>query len=308
MRRLVTPALALAALVALPALTACSATAPDADASASPAATIDDIVITNSDTLAPALELPAGAEFAAEAAKVVWDGDGQRLQEGQPLLLDIYGESLTGGTPVINTYDGLPRSFLMTEDMVGEAMYAALHDLRVGARVLVVAPHSDESGEDSIAMVVDVLPVTTTGTELEPDPGLPTVTRDATGEPSIDLGERTDAPADLTVATLIEGRGPQVREDSYLTVNYTAVYWADGSDGEAEWSRGDVFESSWPLEKAPFQFQLGQGRVIRGWEEGLLDQTAGSQVLMVVPTSYGYATKGTLVFVVDILDVWNPEV
>ena len=38
----------------------------------------------------------------------------------------------------------------------------------------------------------------------------------------------------------------------------------------------------------------------------LLDQTVGSQVLIVAPPSAGYPEEGTLVFVVDILDVWNP--
>ena len=156
-------------------------------------------------------------------------------------------------------------------------------------------------------MVVDVLPDRATGTPVEANPDLPSVTLLPTGEPEIDLGEDFTPPAELQVATLQQGSGAQIRDGSYAVVNYKAIYGEDGSDADGEWKRGDIFDSSWPAEKAPFVLQLGAGQVIRGWEEGLVDQTAGSQVLMVVPTTYAYATKGALVFVIDILDVWNPE-
>lgn len=300
-------ALALALVLSL-GLAACSS-APSPDASITAAGSIDDIVIGGSDTLAPSLEFVPGQTYPSEQAKVIWNGDGDFLEDGQPLLLDIYGASLDDGTPLINTYDGLPRSFLLAPEVIGDTLYETLLDLRVGSRVLVVAPPSfDSDTEPPIAMVVDVLPVRATGTDVEPVPGLPTVTLLSTGEPVIDLGEEQDPPADLVVSTLILGSGAQIREGSYVTVNYTGWYWADGSDDTGEWERGDVLDSSWPVEAAPFELQIGKGQVIRGWDEGLLDQTAGSQVLLVVPATYGYVSKGTLVFVVDILDVWNPEV
>ena len=299
-------ALALA-LVASLGLAACSS-ASSPDASVTPGGSIDDIVIGGSDTLAPSLEFTPGQVYASEQASVVWNGEGDYLEDGQPLLLDIYGASLDDGTPLINTYDGLPRSFLLAPEVIGDTLYDTLLGLRVGARVLVVAPPSfDSDTEPPIAMVVDVLPDRAVGTDVEQAAGLPTVTLLPTGEPTIDLGEDTTAPADLVISTLILGTGPQIREGSYVTVNYTGWYWADGSDDTGEWERGDVLKSTWPVETAPFELQIGVGQVIRGWDEGLLDQTAGSQVLLVVPAAYGYVSKGTLVFVVDILDVWNPE-
>ena len=299
-------ALALALVLSL-GLAACSAgSSPDASVTA--AGSIDDIVIGGSETLAPSLEFVPGQVYASEQAKVVWDGEGDYLQDGQPLLLDIYGASLDDGTPLINTFDGLPRSFLLAPEVIGDTLYQALLDVRVGARVLVVAPPSfDSDTEPPIAMVVDVLPSRATGTAVAPVAGLPTVTLLSTGEPQITLPEG-EPPADLVVSTLILGTGDQIREGSYVTVNYTGWYWSDGSDDTGSWVRGDVLDSSWPVEKAPFELQIGKGQVIRGWDQGLLDQTAGSQVLLVVPATYGYVAKGTLVFVVDILDVWNPEV
>ncbi|WP_169747766.1 FKBP-type peptidyl-prolyl cis-trans isomerase [Demequina subtropica] len=305
MRRLAVLALALVPL----ALGGCSASPLSAEPSSSTGGDIADIVIGGSDTLAPSLEFIPGLDYTTEQSELVWDGDGETLEDGQPLLLDIYGASLDDGTTLINTYDGLPRSFLLAPEVVGEELYQRLLHARVGARLLVVAPGSsaDATDEPPIAMVVDVLPDHAIGDEVAANPDLPAVTLDeVTGEPSVEI-PKADPPADLQVATLIKGAGAQVRDGSYLTVNYTAWYWAKGSDADGSWKKGDVLDSSWPVEAAPFELQIGSGQVIRGLDEGLLDQTAGSQVLLVVPASYGYATKGTLVFVVDILDVWNPE-
>lgn len=303
MRRLAVLVLALAPL----ALAACAPTSPADEASGPPGGDISDIVIGGSDTLAPSLEFTPGLVYEEEQSRVIWNGEGDHLDDGQPLLLDIYGASLDDGTTLINTYDGLPRSFVLASEVVGEELYDTLLDLRVGARVLVVAPPSfDSDSEPPIAMVVDVLPDRADGAPVAANPELPSVSLDSTGEPSIRLPD-TEPPVDLTVATLIQGTGPQVRDGSYLVVNYTGWYWSDGSDEDGEWQAGDVLDSSWPIERAPFELQIGSGQVVRGWEEGLLDQTAGSQVLLVVPASYGYASKGTLVFVVDILDVWIPE-
>ena len=86
-----------------------------------------------------------------------------------------------------------------------------------------------------------------------------------------------------------------------VTVHYTGVIWATGKQFDSSWDRG-----------APLDTVIGQGSVIAGWDEGLVGQTVGSQVLLVVPPDKGYGTAGqrragikgtdTLVFVVDILD------
>jgi peptidylprolyl isomerase len=64
----------------------------------------------------------------------------------------------------------------------------------------------------------------------------------------------------------------------------------------------------------PAAFQIGAGRVIDGWDQGLVGQKIGSQVLLVIPPELGYGANGnpdagisgtdTLVFVVDILDAY----
>ncbi len=78
----------------------------------------------------------------------------------------------------------------------------------------------------------------------------------------------------------------------------------------AIWKNGKVFDSSWKG-NGSVQFPIGAGQVIAGWDEGLVGQTVGSQVLLVIPPDKGYGAAGqpsagikgttTLVFVVDIL-------
>ena len=162
-----------------------------------------------------------------------------------------------------------------------------------------IAPSADADGsaEPDVALVVDVLPDRAVGEPIEPTSDLPTVTLNPdTGEPSISIPSTLAEPTTVQSETLIQGTGPQVEEGSYILVNYKGVHWADGSE----------YASSWPVGTAPFSTQIGTGQVIPAWDQALLDQTVGSQVLIVAPPQYGYPEEGTLVFVVDILDVWTP--
>jgi len=297
-----------AVAVALLTLTACSKTDADATASSS-AADINDILIGPSDGLAPTITLPEDETFAHPQGKVVWEGEGAPLADNQPLLLDVYGVSLADGSEVVNTFDGLPVSYVLAREVLGDSLYDLLIDGNVGMRVLVVATATENSeitpettakptsSEPTVALVVDVLSDRATGTVIPPRDDLPTVeVNEDTGEPTITIGEDLTEPTTIQSETLIQGDGEQVKEGSYLLLNYKAVYWKNGTE----------FASSWPADTAPFATQVGTGQLIPALDQSLLDQTAGSQVLVVAPPAYGYPEEGTLVFVVDILDVWTP--
>ncbi|WP_061966053.1 FKBP-type peptidyl-prolyl cis-trans isomerase [Demequina aurantiaca] len=302
MRRLV--ALTLAASLAL---VGCSSTSSeDPSATASATGQIEAIAIGSSDSLAPTLDFVPGLAYPKPEYRVEWEGEGEPLQEGQPLLLDIYGESLQDHTQLINTYDGLPRSFLLAPEVVGDDLYEVLKTVNVGARILQVSPAGiDDEGKPPVAIVVDVLPIRAQGTNSVINPDMPAVTLSSTGEPTITIPD-DDPPADVTSAVLIQGTGPQITSGSFVTVNYVGVHWDAGKNEEKSWESGDIFETSWPSENAPFETQIGVGQVIAGWDQALIDVEAGSQVEIVVPPESGYPDMGTLVFVVDVLDVWNP--
>ena len=74
--------------------------------------------------------------------------------------------------------------------------------------------------------------------------------------------------------------GAQAVAGSLVSVNYT---------GKLE--NGTVFDTS--VGKAPIQFPLGQGYVIKGWEQGLLGMKVGGKRLLIIPPDMAYGDKAT---------------
>jgi peptidylprolyl isomerase len=162
---------------------------------------------------------------------------------------------------------------------------------------------------DTLLFVVDVKSVRSPlakakGDAVAPVAGLPTVQLDGKGKPTITVpGASVAAPADLVVQPLIKGAGATVAVGQTITVHYTGVIWATNKQFDSSWDRGEAID-----------FSIGTGKVIKGWDDGLVGQTVGSQLLLIVPPAEGYGATGsssagisgtdTLVFVVDILDAF----
>lgn len=240
---------------------------------------------------APELSFPTPFEVPAQRVTVLVEGDGPALASGEPVLLDFYAESAEDGSVIAETYSSEPRPFLMSAEALGPDLYAALSGQAVGARILQLAPA--RQGDPATVAVYEVLATRATGEPVEPREGLPTVALSADGEPSIAMPD-TDPPAENVVQPLIRGTGPQVEAGQVVTVQYVGATWADGT----------VFDSTWTDAKLPAAFPIGVGSVPEGWDEGIVEQTVGSQVLLVLPPGEGGEaglTDQTLVYVVDIL-------
>ena len=109
------------------------------------------------------------------------------------------------------------------------------------------------------------------------------------------------------VKTLVKGTGPAVAKGQTVVSQYVGAIWRTGKVFDSSWSRG-----------TPFGFTIGAtpSQVITGWDKGLIGQTVGSRVMLVVPPAEGYGKTGssqagikgtdTLVFVVDILGAVSP--
>ena len=120
----------------------------------------------------------------------------------------------------------------------------------------------------------------------------------------IQLPDGAPPPAALTTRDLRIGRRRVVRRRSLLTTHYLACAWSTGRCFDASRDR-----------RQPFTFRVGDGQVIRGWEEGLPGMSAGGRRLLILPPRYAYGAIGsppaikpheTLVFVVDALRVRRP--
>jgi peptidylprolyl isomerase len=107
-------------------------------------------------------------------------------------------------------------------------------------------------------------------------------------------------PTHLESADLIAGTGPAAKAGDEVTVQYVL----------ATYSTREVIQSSWTSQS--FQFTLGEGKVIPGWDQGVLGMKVGGRRELIIPPSLGYggqspgagiAPNDTLVFVIDLLKI-----
>ena len=111
----------------------------------------------------------------------------------------------------------------------------------------------------------------------------------------------------LKIIDLVEGTGTKARPGSTVVVHYTGWLY----DPAAEDGKGKKFDSSVDRGR-PFDFPLGAGRVIRGWDAGVAGMSVGGQRRLIIPPKLGYGQRGaggvippgaTLLFDVELLDV-----
>ena len=222
-----------------------------------------------------------------------------------PLISGCTTSDVGAVTPLGTVIVGLPSAASVT---VGSRVLIALAPKEGLAANAKSQGAKNVKKDDTLLFVIDVKSVRTplakaTGEAVPPVEGLPTVAVADTGKPTITMPSGVAAPTTLVVQPLITGTGPVVQAGQTISVHYTGVIWDGGKQFDSSWDRG-----------APADVVIGNGRVIPGWDEGLVGQTVGSQVLLVVPPDKGYGAAGntdagikgtdTLVFVVDILDAY----
>ena len=119
-------------------------------------------------------------------------------------------------------------------------------------------------------------------------------------KPSVTIPEG-DAPTDLVLDDLTVGDGAEAVAGRNVMVHYVGVAWSTGQQFDASWDRGDSFD-----------FRLGAGQVIQGWDQGVAGMKVGGRRRITIPPALGYGSRGaggvikggeTLVFVVDLLGV-----
>ena len=103
------------------------------------------------------------------------------------------------------------------------------------------------------------------------------------------------------------GTGAEAVAGKTVVVHYTGWLF----DAAAPDNKGKKFDSSRDRNQ-PFDFRLGGGQVIKGWDQGVAGMKVGGQRTLVIPPELGYGSRGaggvippnaTLVFDVELLDV-----
>ena len=146
-----------------------------------------------------------------------------------------------------------------------------------------------------LAIVVGIVLIARAG-----DEEAATTTADAGEKPTVEVPDGPP-PAQLEVEDLTEGDGEEVAAGDQLTVEYVGVDYASGEEFDSSFERPD-----------PFQFELGAGEVIEGWDEGLEGMKVGGRRQLVIPPDLAYGKQGqppaigpdaTLVFVIDLVEI-----
>ncbi len=279
------------------------------------------VEITGEPAEAPTVEVAEPPfEVDETTVEVLSEGDGPTVEEGDQASVQLVvvngrtGDELQstwgqgGGQPATIPLEagGFPG---LLEGVVGQPY---------GSQVAIAVPPDQGFGpagnaqlgvepDDTLVFVVDLLeaapePLSMAEGEERPTPDeIPDLEVDDEGVPQtfVAQGDEPGQVDKLVVAPIIEGDGPEVSAGQTLTVHYLGQLYPDGKIFDQSWTGGE-----------PFEFQLGTGGVIPGWDQGLEGQTVGSRVVLAIPSDLAYGPQGSpptippdsdLIFVVDIL-------
>lgn len=300
--------------------TACGSSSSDAG----PVATGTEPAVSGTFGSQPTITMPKGKAPSTTEVDVVSRGSGPTVKTGDLAIVNGYGRTWAKDTTFENTFtEGTPPDSLPvgTGQIAMTGLDKALLGVAAGSRVLIVVPPSEGFGKvdslptgvsktDTAVIVFDVLGsygpnAGPTGTTVSSGGGaLPTVTSTALdAKPTLTI-PKSAAPSATSVTTLVQGKGPVVAAGQELVVQYLGQIWSSGKEFDSSWSRG-----------FPSAFPVGEGQLIKAWDDGLVGVKVGSRVMIVAPPGDAYGSAGqpsagitgtdTLVFIVDVLGAYG---
>lgn len=269
---------------------------------------LDDITVDGKMGKKPKVDFEAPLVMDKTEKKVLEEGTGDKVADGEQVTAQMTLVSGTTGKTVESSYDSdSAAGFPMDKSQISEDLYNALIDVKVGSRVMMSLNGSAQQGEASqtLVYVIDIedtkKPLTRAEGEKADQSDNPVTVKWADdGAPSISK-PKGKKPTELESYTTIEGKGDEVKKGQSVAVKYSGWLWDDTSK---------TFDSNWKKDGEPFVVApVGEAQVIDGWNEGLVGKKVGDQVVLVVPPDKGYGKQGkdsipgnsTLIFVVDIL-------
>lgn len=271
---------------------------------------LDGVDATGAFGESPDVTVPVPWAIDTTRVKVLVPGSGITCNGGLTQV-NYYGVNARSGDKFDESYsNGSPVTFDLSGGMIA-GFVKAIDGQKEGTRLIAAIPGADgydasggntdagiELG-DTLVFVIDIVRCEIsqpTGQAVTPtDTSLPTVggTADA---PTLTIPSSNTAPSSLVIQPLIKGEGDPVTADDFVKVNYAEYTWSNGQ-----------------LVRQTFGFTPLTGMLsatIEGWQTGLLGQTVGSRLLLVVPPNQAYPqgnpslnipTGSTMVYLIDIM-------
>jgi peptidylprolyl isomerase len=258
----------------------------------------------------PTIVFPAGRPATALQVEQLAAGKGAALDKDDVAIVQYTAHVWDGGENrlVDSSFTrGAPAAFPVGDLMPG--LDRALQGRRVGSRVIAAIPPADGFGvnppegvepDDDLFYVIDILGAYAKSASVKGRGGsLAGVRVSGAARPGLAV-PATAPPTGFASKVLVRGSGRRTQVGQLLVTQYEGAVWRQRRIFDATWSTG-----------RPKAFKIGDGSVIKGWDQALLGVPVGSRVLMIVPPEYGYGPSGqpdfrisasdTLVFVVDVL-------
>ena len=151
-----------------------------------------------------------------------------------------------------------------------------------------------------VATGTDVSAQTRRGRQRQRSPSRPRPAAPAPKTPSTVATAAVTTPTGLTYLVTFRGTGRAPQAGEEVAVHYTGLL-----------TDGTVFDSS-RTRGQPITFRLGEGRVIKGWDEAVARLRVGDRATLIIPPQLGYGTRGagdvippdaTLIFIVELVSV-----
>lgn len=272
---------------------------------------MNDIKVSGKPKAEPKVTIPKPWAVDKTRVKVLSKGDGATVSKTGPVSVLYHGVNARSGEMFDSSWASdkeNPQPATFSLDGVIPGFSKGLVGQQAGSRVLVAIPGKDgydPQGRppqilpgDTLVFVIDIVATVLEGPEgevVKPKDGLPTVTDDK-GAPKITM-PKGKPPTELTIQPLVKGKGAKVAETDTVFLHYRGALW----DG------GKVVDDNFG--KDPETTALDD-TLIPGFTKGIIGQTVGSRMLLVIPPDQAYpegnetpaVPKGaTLVYVVDIL-------
>ncbi|HEX8648558.1 MAG TPA: FKBP-type peptidyl-prolyl cis-trans isomerase [Thermoleophilaceae bacterium] len=171
------------------------------------------------------------------------------------------------------------------------------------AAVLALAACGDDDTKSDPSTAAPSAPAPSTPAPTEPaepaeaEGGDP---KDLDKKPRVDI-PKGDPPKKLVKQDIVKGKGKAAKKGDDVEMQYVGVLYDGGTEFDASWNTGE-----------PFPFKLGEGGVIKGWDEGIVGMKEGGRRKLIIPPDLAYGPSGqpptippnaTLVFVVDLISI-----
>jgi peptidylprolyl isomerase len=251
---------------------------------------------------------------STQSTKVLTVGDGDKIEQGDSLILQTVIADGTTQKTVASSYQDHQPSVVVLSSQVTKLFLDALTGKTIGSRVAVYSPADAIFGDsgnaqlgisqkDPVMILFDLIgrPVDNPDGKQHAAPSwAPEIERTKGVISGLDFAHAPKPDGKLHSAAVYDGTGAVVKKGQTIFARYL----------------GEVYDGKKPFDEnfstgSPATFQIGTGGVIKGWDKSLVGQRVGSEVLLAIPPKDGYGAKGspqagikgtdTLYFVVDIV-------